>query len=88
MESNIQSRLIKALKKAGWIINKPNGNSVDGWPDVQAYKGGTCLFFECKRPGQKPTKLQQYRMDELTKEGFDCYVWDGSGDLNEIIKLE
>ena len=35
------------------------------------------LFIEVKRPGQKPSKLQEYRMKELNNHGIKTEVHTG-----------
>lgn len=86
LERNIQTKLINALRADGWIVNKPTGNSLNGWPDVQAYRDGKCVFIEVKAPGNKPRKLQQFRLLQLANAGFDCFVWDGKEDLKKFLK--
>ena len=48
-----------------------------GIPDLLALKDGKALFLEVKRPNTKLTKLQEYRIQELKKQGFDTEVYKG-----------
>ena len=48
-----------------------------GVPDrIALFKGGRCVFFELKRPGGSPRKLQIHILKTLQKFGFPCHVFD------------
>jgi len=50
-----------------------------GVPDrVCLFRGGRCVFFELKRPGAKPRKLQIYVIKKLRAFGFGCHVFDSA----------
>lgn len=73
-ESAIQHRIIKRYEAAGYIVVKINLCSKPGFPDLILLKDGKTLFIEVKRPGGKPRPLQQYRINELRKAGFEVLV--------------
>ncbi len=53
-----------------------------GTPDVLAIKDGRALFVEVKRPGNKPTALQQAMMETLRGYGARCLVATSVEDLH------
>ena len=85
LESTIQKQIITRLDKAGWIVDKPVTRSHKGFPDLTAYKDGTTVFIEVKRPGEKPTKIQEFWILKLRMSGFDAYVMS---DWQELRKYE
>ena len=49
----------------------------EGWPDrLFLIPGGQALFIEFKAPGERPSPLQQYRIDYLKAIGFQVEVHD------------
>ena len=88
LESKVQDKLIKELKKAGWVTNKPVQNSYNGWPDIQAFKHpGRTIFIEVKRKGEKPRKLQKYWIRQLSDMGFPVLICEGMEDIDEILNV-
>ena len=83
LESKIQSQIIKALKKAGWLVIRPITISEAGYPDLFCFRKGWVVFIEVKRPGQKLRKLQEYRKRQLEEQGFDVMIIDSKDQLNE-----
>ena len=37
-------------------------------------RNGITLFIEVKRPGKEPGTLQQFRHEELRKQGFEVLI--------------
>jgi hypothetical protein len=44
--------------------------NTNGIPDLIIHRNGITTYIEVKRPGEKPTELQQYRMKELSDHGI------------------
>ena len=76
-ESQIQNKKIKQLEEEGYFVVKLVLTNKNGIPDLLALKDGKALFLEVKRPNTKLTKLQEYRIQELKKQGFDTEVYKG-----------
>jgi|TARA_Y100000015_G_scaffold42945_1_gene51530 Holliday junction resolvase len=76
-ESQIQNKKIKQLEEEGYFVVKLVLTNKMGIPDLLALKDGKALFLEVKRPNTKLTKLQEYRIQELKKQGFDTEVYKG-----------
>lgn len=83
-EKAITNRLIKRLREDGYWVLKMRGSAWmhAGLPDVWAVKNGRLHCFEVKRPGQKPTRLQEIRMQELRDHGAVCYVVTDADEFN------
>jgi Holliday junction resolvase len=75
-EQQIQTGIKKKLQDAGWYVTKLILTSTPGIPDLLALKNGKALFIECKRPGLKPSPLQEHVMGKLRAAGFDVFVVD------------
>lgn len=78
LEQQIQSKRIKELEELGYYVIKLVVTNKNGIPDIIALhptKG--VLFSEVKRPGHKPTKLQEYRHKELRDKGFEVEIYTG-----------
>lgn len=75
-EADIQSSVIKAYEKDGWLVNKMIQTTANGWPDLECYRNGAIIFIECKAPGKKPTPLQLYRHEQLRNQGFTVLIID------------
>lgn len=74
LEKRIVANVMAAARKLGWWTYKTHGSQfgVAGIPDILAIKDGKAAWMEAKRPGQKPTRIQERRMQELS--GFGCPV--------------
>lgn len=74
LESKVQSRIIKRYEAQGWFVVKLVLTSKPGIPDLLCLKDGKTVFIEVKRPGEKTRPLQDYRIAELRRMGFDVKV--------------
>lgn len=74
LESKIQSKIVKRYESDGWLVVKLLTTTMNGIPDLMCLKNGKTIFIEVKRPGQKPRPLQEYRHDQLRKQGFEVIV--------------
>lgn len=77
-EQQVQTKLIKRLEKDGYYVLKLVKTNKNGIPDVLAIPPDCPVeFFEVKRPGKKPSPLQEFRMSELRKHGCKAVSYDG-----------
>lgn len=78
LEKNIQSKRIKQLEEAGYYVIKLINTNKNGIPDIIALpRGAQVLFSEVKRPGEKPSSLQEFRHKELREFGFNVEIFTG-----------
>ena len=64
------------------------GPYMGGWPDILAVKDGQAYFFEVKRPGGRPTKLQLYELDEWMSAGATVAVVTSVEDVRAVLERE
>lgn len=76
LESEIQRSLIKKYEKDGYMVVKLILTNKPGIPDLLLLKNGVASFVEVKRPKGKPRPLQEYRIAELQRLGFQVKVED------------
>lgn len=77
-ESSIVARIMSALRKRGAYVVKLHGGPTQqaGLPDLLVVHEGRVAFLEVKRPGGKPTPLQEHTMTQLRNHGATaCVVW-------------
>lgn len=87
IESAIENRLRQQIERIGGKAFKFISDGNRGVPDrIVCLPGGKVVFVETKRPkGGVLSKLQQYRIDELRKLGFDARVVNTYELIDEFI---
>jgi Holliday junction resolvase len=85
-EQQIQTKIILALRREGWYVNKLISTSQKGVPDLIAHKQGKTIYIEVKRPGYKPTNLQVYQMETLNKYGIETLTCNNADEC--IVKVQ
>ena len=77
-EQQIQSKLIKELEGKGYYVIKLINTNKNGIPDLIAIpRDSDVEFYEVKRPKGKVSKLQEYRLKELTAHGIKVEIYKG-----------
>lgn len=76
LESEIQRTLIRKYEREGYMVVKLILTNKPGIPDLLLLKDGVASFVEVKRPKGKPRPLQEYRIAELQRIGFQVSVED------------
>ncbi len=72
-ESKLEEKFRKMVEQAGGRAYKFVSPGNDGVPDrLVILPGGRIGFVELKQEGERPRKLQKFRMQELDKLG--CYT--------------
>ena len=84
-ESKLQSKIIKLLEADGWLVVKTIQLSKNGYPDLFAFKKGVTIFTEVKKPNGVRSKIQEYRIKELKKEGFNAEFIDSMDGLKNML---
>ena len=84
-ESYVEREIRKYAVKHGFTFIKLMG--MKGIPDRMVLGPGKVVaFLEVKRPGQKPTPIQQYRLKSLRDLGFTATWVDNIDDGKQFIK--
>jgi len=77
-EQQIQAKKIKELEVDGYYVIKLINTNKNGIPDLIAIPPNSdVLFVEVKKPDEKLSKLQEYRLKELKKHGVKVEVYKG-----------
>ena len=73
-EAKYQSKLIKKYEAEGYYVLKLISTNKAGIPDLLALKPDDVKFIEVKGKLTKVSPLQNYRIKELKKLGFDARI--------------
>jgi len=73
-EAKYQSKLIKKYEAEGYYVLKLISTNKAGIPDLLALKPDDVKFIEVKGKLTKVSPLQEYRIKELKKLGFDATI--------------
>jgi hypothetical protein len=85
LEKKIEERLKTRAKAAGGLAVKWVSPSMSGVPDrIVFLPGGKIIFVELKRPGERPTPLQDRIIGMLRGLGADVRVVDSMEKVDEI----
>tara|TARA_R110000796_G_scaffold17419_2_gene53627 strand:- start:360 stop:599 length:240 start_codon:yes stop_codon:yes gene_type:complete len=77
-EQQIQSKRIKQLEEEGYYVLKLIKTNKNGIPDLIAIpRDSGVLFSEIKTPKGKLSRLQEYRLKELSEHGIRTEVYKG-----------
>ncbi len=84
LESRLTDRIVKRLRQLPEAdVLKLHGSPFQraGYPDVHLCWQGRCYWFEVKRPGEGPTKLQEHRIAALRRAGAVAEVAHSMADV-------
>lgn len=86
LESAIQNRLIGILEQQGWYVQKTEGRSRNGFPDVTAVDTlGNVWFIELKRTVGKPSPDQCRELKALAKHNANVILIYGMKAVDTIL---
>jgi Holliday junction resolvase len=87
-ESNIVGNIRRYLKTVGGKSIKMHGSqfSEAGTPDILWIHNGHAFWFEVKRPGEDPTKIQLHRIAEWTAAGASVAVVRSVAEARAIVE--
>lgn len=86
LESAIQNRLIKALEQQGWYVQKTEGRSRNGFPDVTAVDTlGNVWFIELKRTVGKPSPDQCRELKALAEHNANVMLLYGMKAVDTLL---
>lgn len=77
-EQQIQTKKIKELEQQGYYVIKLIRTNKNGIPDLLAIpKDSDVLFVEVKAANGRVSKLQEFRIKELSKHGIKSEIHRG-----------
>ena len=86
LESAIQNRLIKVLEQQGWYVQKTEGRSRNGFPDVTAVDAlGNVWFIELKRTVGKPSPDQCRELKALAQHNANVMLLYGMKAVDTLL---
>ncbi len=86
LESTIQNRLIKILEQQGWYVQKTEGRSRNGFPDVTAVDTlGNVWFIELKRTVGKPSPDQCRELKALAEHNANVMLLYGKKAVDTVL---
>lgn len=86
LESSIQNRLIKILEQQGWYVQKTEGRSRNGFPDVTAVDTlGNVWFIELKRTVGKPSLDQCRELKMLAEHNANVMLLYGMKAVDALL---
>lgn len=90
LEKDVEKKVCDEAAKLGIVSIKLSGPYHRGVPDRIFLHRGKVLFMEMKKPGGRPTKLQEMWLERLEEQGFEAIVCDdpdaGILALREMVK--
>ncbi len=86
LESAIQKRLIRILEQKGWYVQKTEGRSRNGFPDVTAVDTfGNVWFIELKRTVGRPSPDQCRELKALAKHNANVILLYGMKAVDTLL---
>lgn len=86
LESAIQNRLIRILERQGWYVQKTEGRSRNGFPDVTAVDTlGNVWFIELKRTVGRPSPDQCRELKALAKHNANVILLYGMKAVDTLL---
>lgn len=85
LEQSIQTSIREKLIASGWMVIKLMHTSANGIPDLLCLKDGEAVFIEVKQTKGRVSKLQEHRINQLGKYGFDAFVARSVNDIKTMI---
>lgn len=86
LESAIQNRLIRILEQQGWYVQKTEGRSRNGFPDVTAVdKDGNVWFIELKRTVGRPSPDQCRELKALVEHNANVILLYGMKAVDTLL---
>lgn len=86
LEADIQARLIKGLEKRGWYVQKTEGRSRNGFPDITAVDMfGNTWFIELKRTAGRPSPDQCRELKALAEHNANVMLLYGKKAVDALL---
>lgn len=85
-EKRIEIELRNRIKNVGGMYYKFVSQSNNGIPDrICVFPSGKLVFVELKRPGKKPSKIQEYQLDKLRELKQEVRVVKSLDDVKDFM---
>lgn len=84
-EAYIENYLGAKCKRFGFLYYKFVSPGHSGVPDRIVIGNGYTIFVELKKPGEKPRKLQEKIIENMTAHGAIVFTIDNKTDIDVLI---
>ena len=89
LEKDLEKKCCRIAQQHGWLVHPKVGSHARGWPDrtfsrVIGDAFYELIFVEFKRPGAKPTRLQNHVADQLRERDYAVHVIDNVEDAQSL----
>lgn len=89
-EKQIQTKILNYLKKhypgaVVWKIHEDPMFGVVGIPDIMFIVDGVTFFFEVKKPGEEPSRIQEVVLHKLQRNDIIADVVYGIQDVQRLL---
>lgn len=89
LESAIQNHLIRVLEQQGWYVQKTEGRSRNGFPDVTAVDTlGNVWFIELKRTVGRPSPDQCRELKALAEHHANVMLLYGKNAVDTLLSYK
>ena len=89
LEADIQARLIKGLEKRGWYVQKTEGRSRNGFPDITVVDMfGNAWFIELKRTVGRPSEDQRRELARLAAHNANIMLVYGLKGVDWLLSVK
>lgn len=89
LESAIQNHLIRVLEQQGWYVQKTEGRSRNGFPDVTAVDPlGNVWFIELKRTVGRPSQDQCRELKALAEHHANVMLLYGKKAVDALLTYQ
>jgi hypothetical protein len=86
LEKDVEGKAGDHAEDIGYISLKINVVAQRGWPDhLYVNRHGHHVWIEFKKPGEKPSKLQYYRLKQLVQQGAEAHWTDNYDEAKRIL---
>lgn len=86
VEKDVETYFVKQATNIGALVWKLTSPSTSGVPDRLFIKAGKVVFVELKRPKGNLRKLQEYRRNQLIKQGLRVECLNDKASINRFIE--
>lgn len=87
-EKAIERYLAESVREIGGVCLKYSNPNMVGYPDrVCLMPHGGIIWVELKSKGQKPTKIQILRHEQLAKLGHPVLVFDSKKQIDDYLSI-
>ncbi len=84
-ENQIQRRIVRRLRAHGWLVWKADADSDNTDDLVCCSPSAVWWVISVKKPGEKPTPLQQVVLDDIASRGGNVMVAHSSQDVSPLL---